>query len=75
MSERQKAKMRAFLFGMGSVLDVSGRSVMVLPAESEADRIAHDFRRVGERFAVASEELKPEFEAEIARQLPLKLNA
>jgi hypothetical protein len=75
MSELQKAKFRAFLFGMGSVLDVSGKSVMALPRMGDFEILAHDFHRVGESIATAVEEAGPGIAEESAKQLPLKLNA
>jgi hypothetical protein len=75
MSELQRAKLRAFLFGMGSVIDISGQSVMALPQIGDFEIVARDFQRVGEGIAAAVEEAGPGITEESARQLPLKLDA
>jgi len=75
MSEIQKAKFRAFMLGMGSVIDLSGRLWSVQPEGSECDALAGDFRRVGEDIATAAEEVASPAKKRDAQQLALPLNA
>jgi hypothetical protein len=74
MTEFQKAQFRAFVFGMGSMLDLSGRSVMALPSADDFAMVGHDFQRVGDSIAVAVDGISPEIKAEEVKQLSLKLD-
>ena len=74
MNGFQRAQFKAFVFGMGSMLDISGRSVMALPSADDFAIVGHDFQRVGDSVAAAVDEIAPEIKAEQARQLSLKLD-
>jgi hypothetical protein len=68
------AKVGAFLFGMGTVLDLRAHAAFVGHNRTVLGSIGSDFRRVGEFLAIAGDRLEAEVKEQEDKQMSLKLN-
>jgi hypothetical protein len=66
----------AFICGLGMIVDISGSHYAhaQLPHQTEQEWIASDWKRVGDFLTVSVAKERPQIQAEIARQLSLKLD-
>ena len=65
----------AFICGLGMIVDISGSHYVHSqpPKVSEAESIATDWQRVGDYLVISVAKERPQIQAEIAKQLDLKL--
>jgi hypothetical protein len=65
----------AFICGLGMIVDVSGSYYVHAepPSRPEHESIAADWKQVGDYLAVSMTKERPQIQAEVAKQLHLKL--
>jgi hypothetical protein len=65
----------AFICGLGMIVDISGSHYVHAqpPNLSESESVASDWQRVGDFLVVSVNKERPQIQAEIAKQLDLKL--
>jgi len=66
----------AFICGLGMIVDISGSHYAHAqpPNHTEHENLASDWKRVGDFIKISVDTERPKIQAEVARQLSLKLD-